>query len=1326
MKYKKFPLSSPQREIWFDQILHEDIPLYNRARYIKVPGVINPALLEQAINILIKKHDNLRTILIKNEEGIPLQTYETDINVSVPLWDFSEKVDPDKFTRQWMLERSSEPFTLIGHVLFRFDLIKVSNECYYCLMQYHHLITDGYTNSLLTRSLADIYTQLADQKTPDLKSNPYSHFIDYDAAYANSELFEKKRRYWLEKYSILPAPLFSPRYHINSNDEFIGSQSEILEIPRNLYQELSDFAKQHHVSLFCVLLAIFYVYFTRIGQRDDFTIGIPTLNRVNTEFKKIAGLFTIINPSFFNFGKELIFTELLQKIYQSLKNDLSHQPFTNSEINRSINQGSNYSSLFDISLSYLRFDTDAIFNGIQSETTLLPNLWEQLPLSIYIQDFHQDSDVKIDFIYNLSYFKAHEIKALQNGIMGLLKSILKESNISVCQLPILTEQEILKLQKWNSTKRGYPENKQTIDLFELQVKNTPNQVAITFENKSLSYQELNKKSNQLAYYLDNLKNAQNIKLLKNNPLIAIAIERSLEMVISLLAILKLGGAYIPIDPHYPSERVRYMLEHSAAPLLLTQSHLTKQLPLDTFKHECFIQCIDILNLDLYSPKNLNKRSESHDLAYVIYTSGSTGKPKGVMLEQHNLSNFLQDMQQRLKITSDDKLFAVTTLSFDIAALEIFLPLISGSHLYLANQAMVSDSLALQQQLKKYKISIMQATPATWQLLKHSDWQSENPLTILCGGETLSSELANYLFKNSTFLWNVYGPTETTIWSSAYQIKTVVKSAPSIGQPMANTRLYIVDRDHQILPLDVAGELCIAGAGISRGYLNHPELTAEKFIEIELLGKKERLYKTGDLAKWLPDGNLDYLGRIDHQIKLHGFRIELGEIETSLCLHPAVKEAVAILYEADNNKYLLAYATINTKENTTDDLQLWLKNKLPNYMLPSQICLLDTLPLTANGKIDRLSLPIPNKNNTPQINSPHTVIEERLARIWAETLGIETKNAVGATQVNIHDSFFSMGGHSLFAVQLITQIQKYFKIKVPLRCLFEHPTIAELATYIDSKSKQNLSSKNKSWSALVPLQLTGNKKPVFIMPGGSAGEEELINLVKLVYLLGKERPVYGLQARGWDGLLPPYASVEEMAIDCIKEIRTIQPKGSYLLVGECLGGRVILEIAQQLQAQGEDIEQIILIETVLHDGGKNLKSLMKNIILPKVKRHWEKLSKMTLNHWLNYIFDKSKKAMRILFPKVEFSYNLSEAEKINLYKNTHKNMIFRYQPNVYSGHLHLLMTKKLSKRKIISEWNALATENVSIYTLSGEHEKITYLGEEVETTAKLLKNCLNKI
>jgi len=794
-----YSLTSPQREIWYHQLLHEGIPLYNIGGYVKIPGVINPVLFEQAVNLLVQKHDTLRTMLteVADEDGVPMQTYAEKLTVTVPVQDFSAEERPHEAAMAWMQQRFIEPFELTGQPLFRYDLVKISDKCYYWLSQYHHLIIDGYGVGLLYRSLAEIYTHIANGQIPNLYSHSYVNFIHNDRAYVESAVFDKQRQYWLNQYPSLPEPLFNPRYRSNYTNKLIGSGCEILYLPRNFYNCLNKLAKKHNATLFHLLLGTFYIYFTRTAGRDDFAIGLPVLNRVNAQFKQTAGLFTGVSPTLFDFGKNLTFAELLQHINKTLKANYRHQRFPVSEINRAVRLGPERSQLFDINLSYENFDDNACFAGIDGQFFPLLHHYEQIPLMIFVRDYHIQSDVEFDFVFNLAYFNTDDIKALQARFVTILEAVLKDSMLPIHTLPVMTEKETKQLLAFNDTKTDYPLDKTIVDLFEQQVSIMPNHIAVVFENQQLTYQQLNEKANQLAHHLLTLK--PQVGISSSNPLIAIVVERSLEMVIGLLGILKAGGAYVPIDPSYPAARIQYMLEDSRAPLLLTQSLIKVKLSLEELTPIGVVLCldeVDFANQPLINP-DINRFAT--DLAYVIYTSGSTGKPKGVMIEHHNLSNFLLDMQQRTFITTSDKLLAVTTLSFDITALELYLPLISGSRLHLITKTMASDGLTLQQQLVQQGISFMQATPATWQLLKQSGWRGDTSLNILCGGETLSPTLSNYLFENSRSFWNVYGPTETTIWSSVYPIKTILNTYPSIGQPIANTRIYILSAQFQPQP-----------------------------------------------------------------------------------------------------------------------------------------------------------------------------------------------------------------------------------------------------------------------------------------------------------------------------------------------------------------------------------------------------------------------------------------------------------------------------------------------------------------------------------------------
>jgi len=607
----------------------------------------------------------------------------------------------------------------------------------------------------------------------------------------------------------------------------------------------------------------------------------------------------------------------------------------------------------------------------------------------------------------------------------------------------------------NNTQTDDP-NQCIHQLVESQVKRTPDSIAISLENISLTYRELNNRANQLACYLQTLG-------VEADALVGICVERSLDMVIGLLGILKAGGAYVPLDPNYPQERLAFMMEDSQCKVLLSNSKQLTRLP----DYQAKVVCLDNdwETIAQYSKENLESGVTPDNLAYTIYTSGSTGKPKGVQIIHQALVNFLTSMSQAPGLTQEDVLLAVTTISFDIAGLELYLPMIVGARVVLVTREVVSDAPQLIKVLEQSDATVMQATPATWRMLLAAGWQGDSTLKILCGGEAMSRELANQLLARSGSVWNMYGPTETTIWSAVYQVESGDTAVP-IGQPIANTKIHLVDpeqrqKDNQLklVPVGEPGELLIGGVGLARGYLNQLELTEEKFIPDPFSNEPgARLYRTGDLARYLPDGTIECLGRIDHQVKIRGFRIELGEIESALYQHPGIQETVVTAVEEDlGEKRLVAYLLtdlnveripqsmdylIETQGLSLAHLRSFLKEKLPDYMMPSAFVLLDTLPLTPNLKVDRKALPAPNQAKLVLMEEfvpPRNPLEQQLVQIWIEVLKIK--------RVGIHDSFFELGGHSLLTAQLLSQIRKTFQVELPLLSLFEAPTIAKLAQEI---------------------------------------------------------------------------------------------------------------------------------------------------------------------------------------------------------------------------------------------------------------------------------------
>jgi amino acid adenylation domain-containing protein len=670
----------------------------------------------------------------------------------------------------------------------------------------------------------------------------------------------------------------------------------------------------------------------------------------------------------------------------------------------------------------------------------------------------------------------------------------------------------------------------------------------------LTYRQLNVRANRLARHLRALGVGPEV-------LVGICVERSPEMVVGLLAILKAGGVYVPLDPGFPPERLEYMLEDSATPVVLSQQHLLEGLPTLRARPVCIDR---VENLpDAAGEEDLPCETGPANLAYVIYTSGSTGKPKGVQITHGSVVNFLHSLRQEPGMTSRDVVPAVTTLSFDIAVLELFLPLIVGARVEIVSRRTASDGEALAALMARSSATVVQATPTTWRLLLNAGWRNGNGVTILCGGEALSRPLADHLLATGAELWNVYGPTETTVWSTVHRVRSTDGPVP-IGHPIANTRVYLLGPDLRPVVAGETGELVIGGDGLARGYRNRPGLTADKFIPDPFSAEPgRRLYRTGDLARFLPDGTLECLGRMDHQVKIRGYRIELGEIEAALAQHPSVREAVVVAREeSPGDKRLIAYLVPgNDQIVTAPGLRRFLEGKLPAYMVPSTFVKLATLPLTPNGKVNRLALPAPEQR--PELErefvAPRDAVEALLAACWEEVLGVRP--------VGIGDSIFDLGMDSLRGANLLTLIEKRVGKKLPPGFLFQAPTVEEMAVLVRGAQRGR-----PHCSSLVAIQPHGTNLPLFAVHGGAG---TIFPFYELAQLLGPDQPFYAFQAQGLYGEAPPHLRVEEMAAHYLKEMRTVQPSGPYFLGGYCFGGIVAFEMAQRLVRQGEAVALLAL-------------------------------------------------------------------------------------------------------------------------------------------------------
>jgi len=762
-----------------------------------------------------------------------------------------------------------------------------------------------------------------------------------------------------------------------------------------------------------------------------------------------------------------------------------------------------------------------------------------------------------ELTHNCRLFDAETARGWLNQLNMLLQGIVDDPDRTLAELPLLNAQEQLEvLQRWNPPPTEFPHDRCVHELVAEQSARTPDAPAVRGADGALTYRELDNSAALVAEHLARLH-------VGRGALVGILVERSVQMVAAVLGVLKAGAAYVPLDPSFPKDRLKAMVDDAACAAILTSGALA---PLIHAENACAVQLEEV-----WSARGPVERpsggtpARPDDLAYVIYTSGSTGKPKGVEVSHRAVVNLLHSMAREPGIKASDVFLAVTTLSFDIAGLELFLPLITGAQTVIASREVASDGKKLANALQANGASLMQGTPTTWRLLLEAGWRAAPGFKALCGGEALTRELADAIMTAGAELWNLYGPTETTIWSAVSKVERG-ETAPPLGHPVDNTQLFILDPTLKPVPVGVPGELFIGGEGLARGYRGRKDLTAERFIEGSVQGRGSgRLYRTGDLARRSWDGSLHFLGRADSQVKLRGYRIELGEIETHLSQHTAIRQAVVLIREdVPGSKGLVAYYTCKPNCNSgAEDLRSYLKERLPAYMVPSLFVALDRLPLTPNGKVDRKALPRPGALEDGQHRHvpPRNRAEQNLASIWKRLLGVP--------QVSATASFFDLGGDSLLAARLFAELERSTGKAVPLATLFESPTLEGLAKALEATASTG------RWSSLVPIQPRGTKPPLFLVHGA---EGNVLLYRELVACLNQEQPVYGLQSQGLDGSSAPDTSIEGMASRYVVEILRHDPHGPYYLGGYCMGGAVALEIAQQLRLAGKEVRLVAMLET----------------------------------------------------------------------------------------------------------------------------------------------------
>jgi amino acid adenylation domain-containing protein len=1051
------PLSFAQQRLWFLDQLEPGSPAYLIPGALCVDGEIKVQALERSFQELIHRHESLRTTF-EERDGQPVQVIHPAGPFTLPVIDLQGLAEEVREQQaRWLASQERQhPCDLTTGPLLRTSLLRLGSQEHVWLLTLHHIITDGWSNGILVCELTTLYqAKLRGQPSP-LAPLPiqYADYALWQREWLQGEVLQASLSYWRSELTGI-APLELPIDHPRPPVQTYRGASQGLQLSPILSEQLVALSEQQNVTLFMLLLATFQVLLARYTGQRDISVGTPIANRRHAEIEGVIGLFVNMLVLRTDFTDDPTFDLVLQRVREVCLGAYAHQDLPFEKVVEELvpERDLSRSPLFQVMLVLQNApQARADLAGVRVEPWDVETITSKFDLTLSI--IQTDQGLSCALEYNRDLFEPETIIRMLSHWQTVLAGVVHNPQVRLSAVPLLTEAErVLMLEKWNATQREYPQELCVHELFEQQVERTPDAVALVFEEQQLTYGQLNRRANQLTHHLQMLGVGPEV-------LVGICMDRSIEMVMAMLGVLKAGGAYVPLDPTYPQERLAFLVTDSGVQVVLIHSLLKPEWLLS---HK--LQILELGRqreaMSAHRQENWQGSVVSENVAYVIYTSGSTGKPKGTMVRHRNVVNFLTGMDERLGSQVSGSWLAVTSICFDISVLELLWTLTRGLQVVIHAQEserlpspgkMASQETMLQE-IQRQGITHLQCTPSQASLLFAEPDQLSalaSLRTLLLGGEALPMALVKQLETVLVGdLYNMYGPTETTIWSTMQRVEKGATTV-SIGRPIVNTRVYILDQHWQVVPIGGAGELFLGGKGVVRGYWNHPELTAESFLPDPWSQEAGAvMYRTGDRARYLPDGSIEFLGRMDQQVKLRGYRIELGEIEAVLCSHPGVREGVVQVREdVPGDKRLVAYV-VGSQDLTEARLRSFLQEQLPAYMLPSQFLLLDAMPLTPNGKLDRLALPAPQQwhgQAQEGQQGARTGIEELLVDLWSQVLG--------HSQVGIHDSFFELGGHSLLATQLIARVREMLEVEISLRAVFEAPTVARFALHVEQELRKS--------------------------------------------------------------------------------------------------------------------------------------------------------------------------------------------------------------------------------------------------------------------------------
>ena len=1340
------PLSFAQQRMWFLSQLEPESSSYNEANAIRLLGPLNVEALQTALNQLVARHEVLRTT-IATVDSEPRQVVNKNSTVALPVIDLRETASSqrDAEIQNTLQKAIQRPFNLSRDLPLRVLLMRLGDQEHILLKVIHHIASDGWSSGIIWRELGKYYRDALSGTRSIIPELPiqYQDYAEWQRQWLRGEVLDAQVSYWKKQLGGV-APLRLPFDRPRPPGQRYRGARQSLVLPRALSDRLKAFSAEHGVTLFMTLLAGFQSLLHRYTGQDDIAVGSPIAGRTRPEIEGLIGFF--VNTLVFRtqLHGNPTFKEILERVREHCLEAYEHQDIPFEKLVEELNpvRDLNTTPLFQVLFAYQNVPRVPIdFAGIETAPVEVSNGEAKFDLFLAVLD--QDRGLRLRIEYATDLFDATSIERMLRNLQTLLDGVMNNPNQRLSELPLLDHAERHQLVvAWNDTQRDYPKDKCVHQLFQDRTVRISDCAAVVFEDHELTYKELNCRANQLARHLGQLGVTRRTH-------VAICMDRGIGMTVAVLGALKAGAAYVPLDPEYPVERLLFMLQDTGAPVLLTQREMltrvfqskettqTGQARASLLHPSVQVVVVDAHDETVFqqSGDDLPGLGSSDDPAYVIYTSGSTGKPKGVVMEHRSLGNLIMWQVARSSCSTQARTLQFASLSFDVSFQEMFSTWCSGGTLVLLSGEIRRDPVALLRYLTAKRVErVFLPFIALQQLADVAQSEKTVPAQlreVITAGEQLQiTPQIRRLFERMSdcCLVNQYGPSESHVVTAFTlgQSRKEWPALPPIGRPIQNAMIYILDSNRQPVPIGVAGELYIGGDGVARGYLNRPELTAEKFITHSFDGEPaRRLYKTGDLARYLFDGNIEFLGRIDNQVKIRGYRIELGEIEFVLCQHPGVGEAVVVAREdVPGDKRLVAYLVAASQNSSVSEISGFLKAKLPEYMIPSIFMFLDALPLTPSGKLDRKSLPAPDRNRDgleQTYVAPRDNVEYRLAKIWEDILGVRP--------IGVTDNFFESGGHSLLAVRLLARVEKEFNRSFPLAALFTGPTIDKLADLVRPGAEA------LKWNWLFPIQSTGSKPPLFMLHGsGQLGRQ-----------LDMDQPVYGGRTHGLDGRRA-HPSVEKMAAEYVKEICMVQPEGPYFVGGFCFGGLLAFEVARQLREQDQEVALLLLLDpTIPGKGGAwsavslRLRQAAITRLAEKVRRHSRKLRPLSVQERLTRVgrgvqwrFNNVKarlarrvdSGIKMLACRVFLAFGqlVPEALRMFYFKEVCLRAARNYVPKVYSGRVVLLRPENATKKRLV-EWKRLLAGKLEIYELPSERHMDPIEGPRTPAWAERVRACL---